>query len=190
MHWLIISHPYFKIIAVAKGLVSVFFLLFFLSVNGGWSTWSPWSQCSHPCMIKMRTRECTNPPPENGGLNCTGTKVEQFPCGSAVECQSKDIIHLILQYFFKWVKFNRYFCSFMNWAYTVFFTSIGTLKIQRRDGNKTVTFSAFISIISTHLLWQMQANPSEDKCQGTLSKLRRRNKISLLLVCVLHKRRN
>lgn len=139
MHSLIISHPYFKIIVVAKGLVSVFFIVF-LSVNGGWSTWSPWSQCSHPCMIKMRTRECTNPPPENGGLNCTGTKVEQFPCGSAVECQSKDTIYLILQYFFKWVKLNRYFYSFMNWAYTVFFTSIGTLRSNNATATRTSLF--------------------------------------------------
>ena len=109
-------------------------------MNGGWSTWSPWSQCSHPCMIKMRTRECTNPPPENGGLNCTGTKVEQFPCGSAVECQSKDTIYLILQDFFKWVKLNRYFYSFMNWAYTVFFTSIGTLRSNNATATRTSLF--------------------------------------------------
>jgi len=57
-------------------------------VNGGWSKWSEWSVCRHPCMVKLRTRECNNPAPESGGLNCTGSKVEQYPCGSPVECQS------------------------------------------------------------------------------------------------------
>ena len=60
-------------------------------VNGGWSKWSEWSVCTHPCMVKLRTRECNNPTPESGGLNCTGSKVEQYPCGSAVECQCKTI---------------------------------------------------------------------------------------------------
>lgn len=58
-------------------------------VNGGWSAWSAWSECRHPCMVKMRTRECNNPLPETGGLNCTGPKVEQYPCASVAECQSK-----------------------------------------------------------------------------------------------------
>ncbi|XP_068686644.1 coadhesin-like isoform X1 [Montipora foliosa] len=57
-------------------------------VNGGWSAWSAWSECRHPCMVKLRTRECNSPVPESGGLNCTGSKVEQYPCGSAAECQS------------------------------------------------------------------------------------------------------
>ena len=60
-------------------------------VNGGWSKWSEWSVCRHPCMVKLRTRECNNPAPESGGLNCTGSKVEQYPCGSPVECQCKTV---------------------------------------------------------------------------------------------------
>jgi len=36
----------------------------------------------------LRTRECNSPVPESGGLNCTGAKVEQYPCASAAECQS------------------------------------------------------------------------------------------------------
>ena len=50
--------------------------------------------------------------------------------------------------------------------------------------------SVFIAIIPTHLLCQMQANPPEAEFQGTKFKLRKRNKISPLLVCVLHKTRN
>ena len=50
--------------------------------------------------------------------------------------------------------------------------------------------SVFIAIIPTHLLCQMWANPPEAEFQVTISKLRKRNKISSLLVYVLYKTRN
>ena len=48
----------------------------------------------------------------------------------------------------------------------------------------------FIAIIPTHLLCQMWANPPEAEFQVTISKLRKRYKISSLLVYVLLKTRN
>ena len=50
--------------------------------------------------------------------------------------------------------------------------------------------SVFIAIIPTHLLCQMWANPPEAEFQGTIAKLKQRNKISSLLVYVLHKPQN
>ena len=50
--------------------------------------------------------------------------------------------------------------------------------------------SVFIAIIPTHLLCQMQANPLEAEFRGTIAKLKQRNKISSLLVYVLHKPQN
>ena len=47
-----------------------------------------------------------------------------------------------------------------------------------------------MAIIPIYLLCQMYANPSEFKFQGTVFKFRERNKISSLLVYVLHKLRN
>ncbi|XP_022901369.2 netrin receptor UNC5C isoform X2 [Onthophagus taurus] len=50
-------------------------------VNGGWSAWSPWKECSCPGASlpkgKMRTRTCTQPTPSNGGSNCIGPEIQR-----------------------------------------------------------------------------------------------------------------
>ncbi|XP_071104562.1 SCO-spondin-like isoform X4 [Haliotis cracherodii] len=53
------------------------------SVNGGISQWTSWvvPQCFLTCgttitVTATRQRFCNNPPPRNGGLNCTETRVE------------------------------------------------------------------------------------------------------------------
>ncbi|KAJ9585414.1 hypothetical protein L9F63_002797, partial [Diploptera punctata] len=55
-------------------------------VDGGWSDWSPFSDCASGCLfsdegrlhggstgIMVSTRRCNNPRPENGGLPCRGS---------------------------------------------------------------------------------------------------------------------
>ncbi|XP_028409334.1 coadhesin-like [Dendronephthya gigantea] len=64
-------------------------------VNGGWSSWSPWSQCTASCGggTKVRLRRCDNPIPVNNGTNCTelaGSTVETaacniYPCTDGLE---------------------------------------------------------------------------------------------------------
>ncbi|XP_022085075.1 A disintegrin and metalloproteinase with thrombospondin motifs 6-like [Acanthaster planci] len=57
-------------------------------VDGGWSAWQPYGPCSVTCGTgqKMRTRTCTNPPPEHGGQTCTGSSTEYLQCSNAQAC--------------------------------------------------------------------------------------------------------
>ena len=61
---------------------SVKFIWFLFSVDGGFSDWSSWSQCSVTCGngTKQRTRSCTNPPPANSGKQCGGRTLEIIIC--------------------------------------------------------------------------------------------------------------
>lgn len=51
-------------------------------VDGGWSSWSPWSSCSVSCGQgrKTRVRTCNNPEPEYGGRKCSGNNFEIDAC--------------------------------------------------------------------------------------------------------------
>uniref|UniRef100_A0A672F9Q3 Uncharacterized protein n=1 Tax=Salarias fasciatus TaxID=181472 RepID=A0A672F9Q3_SALFA len=47
-------------------------------VDGGWTPWSVWSDCSVTCGLgtHVRTRACINPPPRNNGSACGGADRE------------------------------------------------------------------------------------------------------------------
>lgn len=57
-------------------------------VDGGWSSWSGWSPCTHrtstdwdtsdSCMCQ--TRQCNNPAPQNGGRQCIGNSIAVTNC--------------------------------------------------------------------------------------------------------------
>ncbi|XP_019812940.2 complement component C8 beta chain isoform X2 [Bos indicus] len=47
-------------------------------IDGKWNCWSNWSPCSGG--HKTRQRQCTNPPPGNGGNPCSGPASETLNC--------------------------------------------------------------------------------------------------------------
>ena len=65
-----------------------------LTVDGGWSAYGAWSQCSVTCGggNQSRSRTCTNPPPAHGGRQCSGKSTENRVCGTA-ECPGKTRKH-------------------------------------------------------------------------------------------------
>ena len=66
------------------------FEIWLVPVNGGWSDFGAWSECSVTCGggIKERTRSCTNPAPEHGGLYCVGDSKEEETCNTQA-CKGK-----------------------------------------------------------------------------------------------------
>lgn len=50
-------------------------MLFIYLVNGGWTHWDDWTECSTSCGkgTRHRGRSCSNPLPDNGGLTCNGS---------------------------------------------------------------------------------------------------------------------
>ena len=63
-----------------------------LSVNGGWTSYSVWSDCTKTCGTgtQTRTRTCTNPAPQHGGADCTGNDEEIQTCNTH-PCPSKKL---------------------------------------------------------------------------------------------------
>ncbi|XP_060104212.1 SCO-spondin-like [Heteronotia binoei] len=56
----------------------------FCPVDGGWSSWSPWTACDACLGESARSRECTNPPARFGGLPCPEEARQSRPCHDGI----------------------------------------------------------------------------------------------------------
>lgn len=72
----------------ARGNNSLHSRLF--TVDGNWSEWSVWEECSRSCGQGNRTRvrTCTDPPAQHGGRPCEGKAVDVAVC-SVRPCPGK-----------------------------------------------------------------------------------------------------
>uniref|UniRef100_T1IZN0 Peptidase M12B domain-containing protein n=1 Tax=Strigamia maritima TaxID=126957 RepID=T1IZN0_STRMM len=88
-----------------------------IKIDGQWSKWSEWNQCSRSCGGGITTRErfCSNPEPENGGKYCYGERKQYKSCNisrckinstdfRALQCSSYD--HQQFRgHFYKWIPY-------------------------------------------------------------------------------------
>ena len=57
-------------------------------VDGGYTEWSDWGECSATCGggVRTRLRTCTNPSSKDGGKNCDGLE----PADEREACNEED----------------------------------------------------------------------------------------------------
>ena len=69
-----------------------FFLFGGLAIDGNYTEWKE-SECSVTCGggVMTLTRTCTNPPPSNGGKDCS----ELGPAGKTLACNEQECRKLI-----------------------------------------------------------------------------------------------
>ena len=67
---------------------NIYFNFIFPTVDGGFSQWTTWSQCSATCGIgtQHRNRSCTDPSPANNGKPCNGTSYQTQRCNNSHTC--------------------------------------------------------------------------------------------------------
>ena len=94
-------------------------LLIFPGVDGGFSRWGFWSDCSLTCGggVQTRTRTCTHPPPQGYGKGCDGPMQETRACNDTPCPEGKHST---------WVLSTR------QW---------GNLKTQQKSARKITLFS-------------------------------------------------
>ena len=88
----------------------------FLTVDGEWSEWGAYGECSAPCGggYKIKHRYCNNPAPAYGGADCYGNDSYNVTCNTH-HCAGWYKICLYHQLYngFKLVKVFRKFVSFL-----------------------------------------------------------------------------
>ena len=70
----------------------LYFVYFFITVDGSWGSWEAWGSCSVSCGAlggtAVRSRECDSPAAAYGGANCTDNATESRTCND-VHCPSE-----------------------------------------------------------------------------------------------------
>jgi len=64
-------------------------------IDGGWSDWSDYGKCSYSCGggVQYKTRTCTNPSPQNGGIDCEGESKGHWRICNSMACPVGTLTH-------------------------------------------------------------------------------------------------
>ncbi|XP_029190426.2 A disintegrin and metalloproteinase with thrombospondin motifs 6-like isoform X4 [Acropora millepora] len=64
-------------------------------IDGNWSAWSDYTVCTFSCGggVQHKTRTCTNPPPQNGGMDCKGEFIGQWRVCNPQACPKGKRTH-------------------------------------------------------------------------------------------------
>ena len=84
--------------------IRLIFFFFFFVVDGGWSSWGPYSKCSRTCGSggrQTRRRTCSHPAPYHGRPACRGYSHQTRRCGSRVPCEKSETFVNLLYYLCK-----------------------------------------------------------------------------------------
>lgn len=67
-------------------------------VNGMWSNWGEWGECSTTCGdgSRSRNRTCNNPAPANGGNDCDSQKTNTEACEEPPACPGSVFLYLYI----------------------------------------------------------------------------------------------
>ena len=81
-----------------------------VSVDGGWSEWTVWTDCSVTCGTgsQSRSRTCNNPVPVSNGLDCDGELTDTQVC-TAFPCDGT------------FASVSLYYSCFIFYIYSCFF---------------------------------------------------------------------
>ncbi len=65
-------------------------------VDGDWSAWQSWNECSQSCGggVTSRYRVCDNPTPDFGGDDCVGAAMETERCNAEKCTEGKQLYSL------------------------------------------------------------------------------------------------
>ena len=75
-----------KLVLVHHALVNIFYnvqnKLCVMLVDGGWSEWTGWSQCTKTCGTGTQqiSRKCNDPVPQHGGHDCGADNSQSRDC--------------------------------------------------------------------------------------------------------------
>ena len=62
--------------------MTMILLFTFVVVDGGWGDWTEYGECTETCGVgkQLKSRQCNNPTPQNGGADCTGISEDHQEC--------------------------------------------------------------------------------------------------------------